>query len=48
MIKSKRVWWAGHVENVEEKRRLYRFGVGKIVEKKSLEDRVVDGRIILK
>jgi len=48
MTQSKMVWWVGHVEHVEKKRYLYWIGLRKLEEKKSLEDRVMDGGILLK
>jgi len=40
--------WAGHVARMGERRCEFRFFVGKPEEKDHLEDKGVDGRIILR
>jgi len=40
--------WAGHVAPIDERRDAYRFLVGKLEGKRSLDDPDVEGKIILK
>jgi hypothetical protein len=46
MIKSKRMRWSGHVENMGATRGVFRVLVGKRDGKNHLEDPGIDGRII--
>jgi len=48
VIKSRRMRWAAHVARVGERRSVYRVLVGKPERKIHLEDRGVDGRLILR
>jgi hypothetical protein len=48
VIKSRRLRWAGHVARMGERRGACRVLVGKPDGRNHLEDRGVDGRIILK
>ena len=48
VIKSRIIGWAGHVELMGERRGIYRVLFGKPEGKSHLEDRGVDGRIILR
>jgi len=48
VIKSRRMRWVGKVACKGERRGVYRVLVGKHEEKNNLEDRGVDGRIILR
>jgi hypothetical protein len=48
VIKSRRLRWAGHVAGIAERRGAYRTLVGKPEVRNHLEERDVDGRIILK
>jgi hypothetical protein len=44
-IKSRRMWWAGQMARMVERRNLYRVLVGRPEEKDHLQDRGVDGRM---
>jgi hypothetical protein len=44
-IKSRRMWWAGHVARMGEGRNVYRVLVGKPEGKNHLKDQGVDGRM---
>jgi hypothetical protein len=44
-IKSRRIWWAGHVARMGEGRNMYTVLVGKPAGKNYLEDQGVDGRM---
>jgi hypothetical protein len=44
-IKSKRMWWAGHVARMGEERNVYKVLMGKPEERDHLEVQGVDGRI---
>jgi hypothetical protein len=48
VIKSRRMRWEGHVSHMGERRGVYRVLVGNLRERVSLEDPVVDRRIILR
>jgi hypothetical protein len=48
VIKSRRMWWAGHVSRIGEWRVAYRILVGWPEGRNHLEDPGVDGTIILK
>ena len=47
VIKSRRMKWVGHVARMEERRGVYRVLVGNMRGRDHMEDRGVDGRIIL-
>jgi hypothetical protein len=44
-IKSRRMRWAGHVDRMGEKRKMFRVLVGKPEGKNHLEDQGVNGRM---
>jgi hypothetical protein len=44
-IKSRGMWWAGHVARMGEGRKVYRVLVGKLEGKDHLEEQGVDGRM---
>jgi hypothetical protein len=46
-IKSRRMRWVGYVERMGEQRKLYKVLVGKRESRNHLEDRRVDGRMVL-
>jgi hypothetical protein len=48
VIKSRKLRWAGHVAHIGDRRGTHRVLVGKPEGMKHLEDRGLDGRIILK
>jgi len=48
VIKSRKLWWAGHVARMWERRGAYSVLVGRPEGKNHLEDLDIDGRIILK
>jgi len=48
VIKSRRMRWSGHVSRIGERRGIYRVMVRNPDGKNHLEDKVVDGRIVLR
>jgi hypothetical protein len=48
MIKSRRIRWAGYVAHMGERRGVFRVLWGHLMERDHLEDRGIDGSIILR